>query len=254
MLSQILSTDIYRFFILFARLGAAMMLLPGLGSALVQARIRLLLGVSMAFLLLPVLSAKIPPLPDHPSQLAVLVLAEVTIGAFLGMIAQMLLSAIQIAGTFISFQVGLTNAFSYDAIAQQQGQLLTGFLSNVALAVIFATDMHHLMLQAVVDSYDLFQPGAPLPLGDFSQVIAKMVSQSFSLGMRIAAPLLVFGLVFYTGLGLLSRMVPQMQVFFVIMPVQVLSGLWLMMVSLPVMILLFLHGFEAGLLPYLTPR
>ncbi len=254
MLNEILSTDIYRFFLLFTRLGAAMMVLPGLGGTLVQTRVRLLLAVLIAFLLLPVLGPRLPPLPTQPAQLFLLILGEATIGFFLGIVTQVLMSSLDIAGTFISFQTGLTNAFSFDSVSQQQGQLLTGFLANLAMTVILATDLHHLMLQAVVDSYDLFVPGAALPLGDFAQTIARMMSAAFGLGVRMAAPILVFGLVFYAGLGLLSRLVPQMQIFFIAQPLQVLGGLAMLAVALPVMMYVFLRSFEAGLLPYLTPR
>ncbi len=253
MLNEILTTDIYRLFLIFSRVGAAMMIMPGFGSSVVQARVRLLLAVAVAFLLLPVLRSTIPPLPSHPSTLFLLIAGEVTVGVYLGVMTQVLVSSLQVAGTFIGFQTGLTNAFSFDAVAQQQSTLLSGFLSNLALVALFATDMHHVMIHAIVDSYDLFRPGQPMPFGDFSETLAHMTSDSFTLGVRMAAPLLVFGLVFYAGLGLLSRLVPQMQVFFVAQPMQVLGGLWMLMVALPLIMLLFLHAFEDGLAPYLTP-
>jgi len=254
MLNEILTADIWRFFAIFARLGSAMMIMPGFGGTLVPSRFRLLLAVAISFLLMPVLGTRIPPLPNHPAALAILVLGEATVGVFLGVVVLSLMTALDVAGTFIGFQTGLTNAFSFDAVAAQQSQLLSSFLGNLALVIILSSDLHHLMLQALVDSYTLFPAGTPLPLGDFSATLARMMSASFSLGVRISAPLLVFGLIFYAGMGLLSRLVPQMQVFFVIMPLQVLTGLWMMMVSLSVMMLLFLNAFGAGLTPYLAPR
>ncbi|MGE5504165.1 MAG: flagellar biosynthetic protein FliR [Actinomycetota bacterium] len=254
MLTDLLSVDIYRFFLVFTRLGAAMMLLPGIGGTLVSVRIRLLLALSIAFLLLPLAGPVLPPLPREPSRLVVLVISEATIGVFLGIIVQVLMSAINVTGTFIGFQVGLTNAFSFDPIAQQQSQLLTGFMSNLAMVLVFASDLHHLMLRALVDSYGLFPPGQPLPLGDFAETLSHTMTQSFRMGIQLAAPLVVFGLVFYSGLGVLSRLVPQMQVFFVAMPIQTLVGLWLLMVALPGIMLVYLRWFADGLLPYVTPR
>jgi len=253
-LSELITTDIYRFLLIFTRLGTALMVMPGFGGATVPVRPRLVLALALSFLLLPVVGAQVPPLPRNPGGLALLVLGEATVGFFLGMVAQVLISALSIAGAFMGFQIGLTNAFSFDAIAQQQSQLLSSFLSTLALTAVFAGDLHHLMLRAVADSYALFQPGQPLPLDDFSTTITHLLSGAMWLGLRMSAPILVFGLVFYAGMGLLSRLVPQMQVFFIAVPVQVLVGLWMLMVALPVMMLLFLRSFESGMLPYLLPR
>lgn len=253
MLTQFLALDVYRFLVVFARLGAALMFLPGFGATMVPTRMRLLFGLSVAFLLLPVLGPKLPPIPTQPAQLAALLAGEAAVGLFLAMICQFLFAAVDIAGTFISYQIGLTNAFSFDAVSQEQSQTLTGLLSNFAMVAVFAADGHHLMLQALNDSYDMFQPGVVPLFGDMAMTMAHLLSSAFSLGVRLAAPVMVFGIVFQVGLGLLSRMVPQMQVFFVATPVQVLVGLWMIMVALPVIWMIFLQAFTEGLGPYLAP-
>jgi Flagellar biosynthesis pathway, component FliR len=90
--------------------------------------------------------------------------------------------------------------------------------------LILATDLHHLMFRAVVDSYELFRPGQSLPVSDMSNLLATTLAASFRLGLQLAAPLVVFGLVFYGGLGVLARLMPQMPVFFVALPVQLMMG------------------------------
>lgn len=254
MLTEILNLDIFRFFLVFTRIGAAMMVLPGFGGRLVEAQIRLLLALAMSFVVLPALAPDLPGLPRGLGHTVLLLGGEAVIGVFLGMMAQLLMSALNLAGTVIGFQSGMANAFSFDPVAEQQSQLLTGFLANFAIVVIFASDLHHLMLRAVVDSYALFRPGQALPFGDFADTMAHTLTAAFRLGLQLAAPLVVFGLVFYSGLGVLSRLVPQMQVFFVAMPVQLLVAIWLLMVSLPTVTLLFLRWFEDGLLPFVVPR
>ena len=254
MLNEIITADIWRFFVIFTRLGATMMLMPAIGGTLVDTRIRLALALSIAFLLLPVVGNLIPHLPSQPGQVVALILGEATIGLYLGAVIQILMSAVSIAGSFASFQIGLSNAFSFDAVAQQQSQLLVGFLSNLAMVVVFSADLHHLMFRAVVDSYELFLPGKMPPLDDFLQTIIHLMSNSFEIGVRMAAPVLVFGLVFYSGLGLLSRLVPQMQVFSVATPLQLLLGIWMLMVAVPVMMFVFLKFFEGTMLPYTVPR
>jgi len=251
-LNDILTLDIYRFFLVFTRIGAAMMIFPGFGSQMVSARVRLILALAISLVLLPVVGTLYPALPRHVGGLVLLIMGEALVGVFLGMVTQVVMSAMNVAGTFIGFQIGLTNAFSYDAVAQQQSTTLTAFLANVAMLALFATDMHHLMLHALADSYATFVPGQPLPLDDFSETLARLLSVSFGFGIKLAAPLLAFGLIFYTGLGLLARLAPQIQIFFVALPLQVFAGLWMLMVALPVMIMVFLRFFESSLMPFVA--
>jgi flagellar biosynthetic protein FliR len=251
-LNEILTLDIYRFFMVFARIGAALMLFPGFGATMVSTRIRLILALALSLVLLPIVGPLYPNLPRHLGGLTLLIFGEVAVGIFLGVLTQVVMSAMNVAGTFIGFQIGLTNAFSYDVVAEQQSSTLSAFLANVALVALFTTDLHHLLIRALTDSYATFVPGQLLPLGDFAETLSHLLSESFGMGIRLAAPLLVYGLIFYAGLGLLSRLAPQIQVFFVALPLQVFSGLWMLMVALPVMIIVFLRFFEDSLIPFVA--
>ncbi|MBR9973164.1 flagellar biosynthetic protein FliR [Magnetospirillum sulfuroxidans] len=254
MLNEILTLDIYRFFLIFTRIGAALMIMPGMGGHLVSSRIRLIFGLAISLVLLPVIGTTLPPLPTRLSNLILLIGSEAMIGFYLGILTQALMSTLHVAGTFIGFQVGLTNAFSFDAVAEQQSSTLTALFTNTALIAIFATDLHHLMLRAIADSYAVLIPGQPLPLGDFAETLGKLLSASIGFALQLAAPLLAFGMIYNVALGLMSRLSPQIQVFFIALPLQVLAGLWMMMVALPLIIMLFLRWFEDGLMPFLTPR
>lgn len=254
MLSDLLQLDIFRFLLVFTRLGAALLLVPGIGGSLVSMRIRLWFTLALSALMLPTVAGMFPALPTTLGGTLMMVFGEAVIGIFMGTVISFIMSTLSLAGSMIGYQVGLTNAFSFDPIAQQQSQLLTGFLSNVGLLAIFATDLHHLMLQAIVESYALFRPGQPLPWGDFSETLSHLLTDTFRLGLQFSMPLLVLGLLFYTGLGLLSRLVPQLQVFFVAQPVQILIGAWMLAVTTPMIVSLFLRFFESGLIPYLNPR
>lgn len=252
MLREILSVDVFQLLLIVARLGTAIMFAPGLGGQLVSARTRLLLSVLLSFLLMPVVGPMLPAMPPDPMRMTVLVLGEATVGLFFGVLMQLLMGPIDLAGNFISYATGLTNAYVYDDISQGQSQIVTSFINNVALTLFLMTDIHHLMLRALVDSYSLFQPGAALPMGDFSQTLVRVSSDSFSIAMRLAAPLIVFSLVFNVALGLLNKLVPQMQVFFVGTPLQLLIGMAVLMIALPPMMVIFLRYMGNGLLPYLS--
>jgi len=188
---QWLSAEAFAAFLVFARVGMAMSLLPGIGEIYVSTRIRLILAGSFALLLGPVVRPQLPPEPGTPIELLLLLGLEVGIGIFIGTAIRMTLNALQTAGSIIGMQTSLSAAMAFDPSTASQGALTASFLGAVALIVIFAGDFHHLMIRAIADSYTLFPPGQIWPTDDFAQAMVRLVSSSFSLGVRMAAPFVV---------------------------------------------------------------
>jgi len=246
MLAELLSFNLFALFLVFARVGAALMLLPGFGETYVAPRVRLLLAIAIAVLVTPIVEAALPALPESPIQLLLLLAGEIGIGIFFGALARVLLSGLFVAGMVISYQIGLANAFVYDLTAAQQGSIVGNFLTTTGLLLLFVTNVHHLMLGSVVQSYNLFEVGAPLPLDDLAYAMTHMVAKSFVLAMEIAAPFFIIGLTFYLGLGLLGRLMPQVQVFFIAMPVQIAIGLLIMAMTGIAALSWFVAQFQEG--------
>jgi flagellar biosynthetic protein FliR len=118
---------------------------------------------------------------------------------------------------------------------------------------VFATGMHQLMFAAIVDSYNFLMPGQSLIAGDMLTVVSRTFAQAFYMGLKLASPFLVFELVFQVANGVLSRLSPQLNVFFVALPAQNLIGLAILMISLPTMMMFFLGFFENSLENFLNP-
>ena len=252
MLEEILPAEIFAIMLIFVRVGAATMLLPVYGEPFVSPRLRLLFALMVSFVVAPVLSKSLPKMPESASLLTLLILGEVLIGVFLGTIARMFMAALTTAGMLIGYMSSMANALTNDPSAAQQGSIAGSFLSLVALLTIMTLDLHHMLLMAVVDSYALFVPGQVPPIADFSEMIARTVAETFVLSFQIAAPFVVVGLIFYLGLGLLGRLMPQMQVFFVAMPLQIAIGLAMLFIALPVTVRWFIESFEAKMLPFVA--
>ncbi len=224
-LEQFLPANLFAVMLIFARIGSALMLLPGFGEFYVMQRYRLLLALFLSALLTPVLAPVLPPLPTGVGALVATVGSEVAIGLFLGSIARILLSALDIAGTVASLQLGLSAAQIFNPQMAQQGTLPSVFYSILGVLLIFVTDLHHLLLRAMVDSYGVFTPGVLPPLGDFSDMATRGVAAAFRLGMEMAAPFVLLGTLFFVAIGLVSRLVPQLQILFVTQPLQIVGGL-----------------------------
>jgi flagellar biosynthetic protein FliR len=212
MLRELITGDLFALVFVFARIGAAVMLLPGFGEVFVAARIRLLLAVGITVVVAPVVAPYVPPTPVGPLNMFAAIGQELVIGLFIGAMARMMVAALHTAGVIIGFQTSLANAQLFDPVNANQGSLIGSFLNVLGVFLIFAANLHHLMLMAVIDSYSLFVPGAALPVGDFSDVAARILSQSFLLAMQLSAPFIVMGMLFYLGMGLLARLMPQVQI------------------------------------------
>ncbi len=223
-LVELLPAELFAVFFVFARVGAALMVMPGFGEIYVPARYRLLLAGLIALVLAPALGAALPGLPESPFRLLALLFGEIAVGAFLGLVARAILAALHVAGTVFAFQSGIANALTFDPIAAEQSSVTALFLTTAGLLAVFAADLHHVMLRAVAGSYDVMPPGVLPPMEDLAFVMARLVSDAFILGVQLAAPFIAVGLVFYLGVGLLARLMPQVQVFFVALPVQIFVG------------------------------
>jgi flagellar biosynthetic protein FliR len=246
-LAEFLPANVFAVMLVFMRVGGAIMLLPGFGDVYVPARYRLLIALFLSLLLATTLAPILPRQPATPAALVVLLGGEVIIGLFFGTVARTLLGALETAGNIISFQLGLSSAQVFNPELQQSGALTSAFLSVLGLVVIFLTDTHHLMLRGLISSYGTFPPGAFPAVGDFSEAMTRLVSTSFSLAVSLAAPFIVLGTIFFVALGLLSKLMPQLQVFFVVLPVQVAGGLLLFAFTLYAVMSWFLNGFTEGL-------
>jgi flagellar biosynthetic protein FliR len=241
------------FLLVFARVGTMVMLLPGIGEANMPARIRLTIALVLTAVLLPLHRAAYTIDLQALGPVLVLLFQEIVIGAVLGLTARLAISGLQVAGSVIAQQLGLGFVTAVDPTQNQQGMLVGNFLAVLGIALIFATDLHYLVIAALNDSYRLFQPGEMPVTGDVAQLIVRTVSAAFRIGIQLSAPFLVFGLLFNLGLGVLSRLMPQMQVFFIGMPLSILLGLLLLVLVIGAMMGTFV-GYMEGVLGELAPH
>lgn len=253
MLDQLLAINIFHFMLIFARLSIVFAMMPGVSAGYMPARFRLLIALLVTVIMLPLIKDQLPPQPDTPAELVWMIVTEVLIGGFLGAIVQILMSALETAGDMISTATGLTNAFVDDLVSEEQTAIVVGLLNIVAVVLIFTTGAHELLFSAVIDSYSLLQPGTGFMAGDALSLASTLLVQAFYMGIKLAAPFLVFEIVFQVANGVLARLSPQLNVFFVALPLQNLIGFAILFISLPTLLLIFLGFFENHLENLLVP-
>jgi flagellar biosynthetic protein FliR len=230
--------------LVFARVGALVMTLPGVSSSSVPMLVRLAFALLMCLVIAPVVA---PTLPQTPPDLGGLIgdmVREVLIGLAIGAILNIFMAAMTTAGEVISIATTLSFAQTANPDQGQQNTTLSTFLSLLAMVMVLATNLHHMFIAAMVRSYTLFPYGHAPPVGDFAQLAIRTTGEAFALGIQLAAPVLAFSLVFNIATGLVGRAMPAFQIFFAAAPLQILFGLSLFALSVGVMGTYWLDRFR----------
>ncbi|MGH6782049.1 MAG: flagellar biosynthetic protein FliR [Sphingomonadaceae bacterium] len=237
--------DATAFLILFARVGAVLMLLPAFSEDAIPGKVRLLLGLGFTAGLFGLLSGKVAPVVTSETALPGIIIAELMIGLSIGMIIRILFNAAAMAGAIVSMQVGLSSALVSDPAMGGQSPLLARFVSVAAAVSCMALGVHHLWIASMVQSYGLFPVGGLPPAEDFARLAVATVGNATALALSLAAPLIVYGIIFNIALGLAARMAPAIQVFFITQPLNILLGLALFAVVIGTMLTGFAEAMAA---------
>jgi flagellar biosynthetic protein FliR len=174
-----------------------------------------------------------------------MIIREVLIGLMMGAVLRMFLTALSTAGELVSLQTTLSFSQTANPMEAQPTTSLSTFLTLLGLTLIFATDLDHYFLSALFRSYDVFAPNKPMPIADAAQLAVQTAGKSFALGVQLAAPVIVFALVFNIATGLIGRVMPQFQIFFVAAPLQVLLGLSVFALSLGSLVMVWVDRYRS---------
>lgn len=251
-IEQFLVNGVFAFLIIFMRFGTAMIIMPGVGDSFVPPNIRLYIALGFSLVMTPVMQPYVPnPVPGLTMLLPLLVIEFVT-GLFIGTIARILMMAMDTAGMLISLASGISNAQVFNPAMATQGSIFGAFMSVTGVTLLFVTNLHHLLIHGLVESYEMFPIGGIIDSSSMAELMARAISASFMTGFQIALPFVVISMVLYVGMGVLSRLMPQMQVFMIAIPLQIMLALAVLVVVLSSSMLFFLTRFEDGMVYFLS--
>lgn len=250
-IQNFITTGVFAFILTFVRMGTALMIMPGIGDSFTPQNVRLHIAVGLSFVMAPIVATYLPsPIPGTIVFFSLIVM-EFVIGLFIGTVARILMAALDTAGMIMSMQSGLGNAQLFNPAFSTQGSILGAFLSVMGMVLVFSTNLHHLLIMGVVDSYQMFPIGTLPDVGGMADMIARTVSYSFLVGVQIAGPFIVVGLIIYIGMGVLSRLMPQIQVFMVALPLQIYISFLTLALIVSACMLFWAHKFEEGMVFFL---
>lgn len=251
-IEEFLVSGVFAFMLIFTRLGTAFMIMPGLGDSFIPTNIRLMMSLGISFVLTPVVQGFIPnPIPAFPVMLSLLFM-EFVIGLFIGTIARIFMIALDVAGMLISTTSGLANAQVFNPSLSSQGSIVGALLSMTGVVLLFATNLHHMLIYGLVESYHMFPVGSVPDSGSMAQMITQAFSASFLIGFQISTPFIVVAMMLYIGMGVLSRLMPQVQVFILALPVQIMLAMLTLALILSAAMIFWMTKFEEGMIFFLT--
>ncbi|MFN7038236.1 MAG: flagellar biosynthetic protein FliR [Alphaproteobacteria bacterium] len=231
---------VFSYLIILCRIGSALMVLPGISESYIAARSRLILALSITLVILP--NIVTPKIPTNIVNLGFLIIIEIIIGIFLGSITKFLISAMHVLGMLIATISGLGSALLFDPTQGTQGALVGTFLSNLSIMLFFATDMHHMLIYGFADSYSLFELGQTIDIGEISQEMTSVFNKSFNIAIRLAAPQIIVAVIIVLAGGVLGRLMPALQIFNLIAPVQMIISFIILMFTISTFMLWYIDN------------
>ena len=237
-------------FILFCRIGGCLMLMPGFSSSRVPVRIRLFMSLCVTLALAPLLLHDVmKTLPgDAPAVVLRLFTSELLVGLLIGFLARIFFGALETLSGAIAMSVGLTSTLAGPMEEHEPLPAITSFIMLVATALVFLSDLHWEVLRGIIASYSAL-PVSGLFDPRFNLVqVSECLAKSFVVSLLIASPFILYCLITNFAIGLASRLVPQIPIYFITVPAVLLGGLALLyLISTP-----FMQIFNEAFLLWLT--
>lgn len=220
---------IFQIAIIFMRIASAVAFMPLFGERFIFNRYKIILSLLISIIIYPLIKETIPEFTDNLGLILRCIFLEITSGIIIGLATRLIFESLHVVGTIISMQSGLGAAMFF-TITKEQTSIFTNLLSIIAIVVLFATDTHHFLLRGLIDSYHRFPVNDTLLLQDIGNFTAQIVNKSFTLAFQISAPFIVVGTAIIVGAGFLSRLMPTLQVFFVLTPAQIIVSIMTLVV------------------------
>ncbi|MBF1681410.1 MAG: flagellar type III secretion system protein FliR [Selenomonas artemidis] len=237
-LYELLQGHIAAFLLMLTRISGIFLISPFFGSMNIPMFFRVGIALAMSVVLFPVVDGLgTPETPPSIIMFGAAVLGELFIGWLIGFVAYISFAAITMAGKVMDMQVGFAVVNVVDPTSGQQIPLIGSFLYNLAVIILLVTNGHHMVIAALVESFRAV-PLAGLEANiSLALIIANFTGTIFLTGMKIAMPITFAILLTNVGLGILSRTMPQMNIFVVGIPMQLMIGLFVLSMIMPFYVL-----------------
>jgi flagellar biosynthetic protein FliR len=231
---EISQFDLYRALLLMFRTGAFLTTIPVFGHVSVPRIVRIWLILTLTVLMFPSAAVAADRMPSTTLGLMIVILSELVVGFLMGFTVVAFFSAVQFAGHLIGLEMGLAVANIFDPMSAGQISVIGEFYYLLSLLIFLLINGHHYALETLIRSFELVPLGGAVFEQDIGRFLTNLTAMVFTLAIKLSAPVVITLLIVNVVLGILSRTVPQMNVFIVGFPLSIGVGLAVIGISLPV--------------------
>ncbi len=251
MLLGITQNEIVVFLMILLRISSAMIVFPVFNSLYIPTPAKIGISLVLSLIISPLVISSQMVVPEIVAQIIFVLVKEVLVGLVLGFLASMIFACVELAGQLVSMQMGFGIVNVYDPQTSRQIPIVGQFYLYLAMMVFLAIDGHHFLIEGLYKSFQVIPPSTATFRVGIVDLHMSVAADIFVAAIKIGAPIIVSLLLTSVALGLVARAVPQMNVFFVGMPLKIAMGLAAMAISLPLFAYFFTsvyHKFQTDFL------
>ncbi|AGA64930.1 Flagellar biosynthesis protein FliR [Liberibacter crescens BT-1] len=240
-----LHKEILSVFLVFCRIGSCIMFLPGFSAACIPVQVRLYFSIAFSIIILPFLwDVVYPNVSGLGPAYILLIVIEILIGSAYGIVTRIYALGLQFSGTIISTMIGLNVASGIDISENTVGMPVAVFIGITGLLMLLAMDFHHDILYALVQSYSVIPVGGEISSRINLVTFVNVFQETFYIMLRLSSPFIIFNLIFNISVGLLNKLVPQVFLYIISLPVMLGIGFFLLYLSISFFLHQFVHSFR----------
>ncbi len=232
------------FSLVLGRMAGLFSAIPLFGGKMVPARVKVATVFAMTLVFFPLVRARLPQLPADSISLGLLSIREALIGLSLGLLSQVIFSAVEFCGQIIGLQMGFSAASQFNPALGTQVSIMSVMQNLLAVLLFMTLGMHHVFIRAIVESYAVVPLGAWHMSGELLQFVIATTTGVFILAIKLAAPVMASLLAATVALGVMARSFPQMNIFMISFPVNISLGFTVLGVTLLVFFRTLGHAFD----------
>lgn len=221
------------FMLVFIRISTIFMFIPVFDSNDVPLTVKAGLTLAATITLFPILPLEQVPFITNWLVLLTAILGEIMLGAAIGLAVKFLFGALMLGGELAGYQMSLAMANILDPVTSDQVPMIAQFFNLFAMLLFLTLNMHHWLLRALVQSFEIAPPLSLAFSGSITETLTRLAGDMFVIAFKVAAPVTAALLLTLVALGMITRTVPKMNIFFVAMPLKIIVGLLFVIFSLP---------------------
>ncbi len=226
------------FLLVLARLSGLIVTMPIFSYRLISGRIKVMVILSTAVLIYPLVQAPTVAM-ESIAQMIFQVGGELLTGMLIGMGARVIFEALNMAGSFVGRQMGLAIANVMDPTSRQQLPVISQFWFLLMIVFFLSVNGHYLLIDTIFKNFQLIPLGSAIFSPEAGEVVVRSGSTAFQISLSLAAPAMVFLLLVDTAIALVARVMPQMNIFIITLPLKIATGIFILIISVDIFQLLY---------------